>query len=221
MAPSSNIPSESDATRMWFESALQEYEQIASLCNAQSLLINAVVALSPSSSAAAGNSVDVAHHDDGDYEESYNAIELDPKVLKRELQHRNLYDQLSKYYQEIDVVRKTHAAMKAQLMNLSNLHNSNVSKDDHPQQQHNNVSRSPSPMVEALTRHIELSERVIRTVMKSSSAGQCGILFENGILRTSSSSVSDHEVNVVALASLRASVSQLKANFGGDGNRSR
>ena len=80
----------------------------------------------------------LGYHDDGDYEESDNAIELDPKVLKRELQHRNLYDQLSKYYQEIDDVRKTHSAMKAQLMNLSNLHNGNVSKDDHPQQQHNN-----------------------------------------------------------------------------------
>jgi len=49
--------------------------------------------------------------------------------------------------------------------------------------------------------------------------GPCGTLFENGIVRTSSSSAAGvhHEVNVVALASLRASVSRLKANFGGGG----
>jgi hypothetical protein len=45
-----------------------------------------------------------------------------------------------------------------------------------------------------------------------STPGQCGVLFENGLVRTSSSS--DHEVNVVALAALRASVSQLKEKNG-------
>lgn len=216
MALSSNIASESDAICKWIQSSLQEYEQIASLCNAQSLLINAVVALSPSSSA--GNDGEIANHDDddddGDCDETDNVSELDPKVLKRELQYRNLYDQLSTYYQEIDVVRKTHAALKAQLIHISNMQDAG-----HDKQQQHGVLLCPSPIVEVLTQHIGLSERVIRTVLKSSIGGQCGILFENGIVRTSSSPVSDHEVNVVALASLRASVSRLKANFGGDGNR--
>ena len=81
------------------------------------------------------------------------------------------------------------------------------------------------PVGEAFSRHIELSERVIRTVMmmmmmQSSSArhnnnggGACGVLFENGMVRSSSAGA--REVNIVALASLRGSVSQLKANCGG------
>ena len=66
-------------------------------------------------------------------------------------------------------------------------------------------------MQEAFSNHIELSERVTRTIMKSSKT-DCGVLFGNGMIR--SSSANDHEVNVVALAALRASVSQLKAKFG-------
>ena len=70
-------------------------------------------------------------------------------------------------------------------------------------------------MQDAFTNHIELSERVTRTIMRSSKT-DCGVLFGNGMIRTSSSN--DHEVNVVALAALRASVSQLKAKFGSNGN---
>ena len=47
-----------------------------------------------------------------------------------------------------------------------------------------------------------------------SSKHDCGILFQNGMIRSSSSSSNDHEINIVALAALRASISQLKANFG-------
>ena len=199
--------SESDATTEWIQSALQEYEQIASLCNAQTLLINDVVSLSPTSSA-------------GDEDDSVGDDVLDLATTKRDLQHRNLYDHLSRYYNEIDIVRKTHAAMKLQLLHISNMKNDGTRNEEHLR---GGVLRCPSPMmVEAMKRHIALSERVIRTVMKSSSiSGQCGVLFENGIVRNSSSSatmISDHEVNVVALASLRASVSQLRAhNIGGDG----
>ena len=76
--------------------------------------------------------------------------------------------------------------------------------------------RRPSAKVQAFKHHIELSEKVLRTIMQSTN-GECGILYENGLVRTSSSSsanTSQHEVNVVALAALRASVSQLKEQFG-------
>ncbi len=212
MAQGSGITSESDATvvRGWIQSALQEYEQIATLCNAQTLLIDSVVSLSPSSSSSSP-----ADDNDGDDDDDV----LDLATTKRGLRHRNLHDCLSQYYQEIDIVRKTHAAMKLQLLHIiSNVEKNGTRNDEHP----HGVLRCPSPMiVEAMKCHVELSERVIRTVMKSSPiSGQCGILFENGIVRTSMPSssfssavmISDHEVNVVALASLRASVSRLQSS---------
>ena len=222
MASGIGIDAITQLVRGWIQSSLQEYEQIASLCNAQSLLINAVEVGVPLSPSGGGNHF---HDDDGGGDDG-GGNDLDLTELKRRLHHQNLHDALSRYYQEIDIVRKTHAAMKSELLHIRTevsdvqTHGSN----DLVHRRHHDVG---SGIVEALNNHIELSERVIRTVMKSSSiTGQCGVLFENGIVRTSSSSstspdgrIGDHEVNVVALASLRASVSRLKANFGGDDNR--
>ena len=223
MASGIGIDAITQLVRGWIQSSLQEYEQIASLCNAQSLLINAVEVGVPLSPSGGGNHF---HDDDGGGDDG-GGNDLDLTELKRRLHHQNLHDALSRYYQEIDIVRKTHAAMKSELLRIrtevSDVQ-TNGSNDLVHRRHHDVVGGG---IVEALNNHIELSERVIRTVMKSSSiTGQCGVLFENGIVRTSSSSstssdgrIVDHEVNVVAMASLRASVSRLKANFGGDDNR--
>ena len=196
----------------WIQTAMQEYEQVASLCNAHSLLGNAVMSSSSSSSASY---IDVNGHQ----EEEEDDADLDPKRLTMELQRRNLHDQLSTYYQEIDTVRKTHSLLKRQLSSIQDDVETNQHKDtkDTDGDRHNNLicKRRPSAKVQAFKHHIELSERVIRTIMQSTN-GECGILYENGLVRTSSSSAntSQHEVNVVALAALRASVSQLKEQFG-------
>ena len=75
--------------------------------------------------------------------------------------------------------------------------------------------RTTSAIQEAFSNHIQLSERVIKTIIKTSKT-DCGVLFGNGMIR--SSSAHDHEVNVVALAALRASISRLKAKFGNSSN---
>mmetsp|Transcript_33831 Transcript_33831/g.59381 ORF Transcript_33831/g.59381 Transcript_33831/m.59381 type:complete len:223 (-) Transcript_33831:778-1446(-) len=204
---------DNNATDEWIQTALSEYEQIASLCNAQSLLGNAVAATS-SSSAPAVDAHDGRRHGD--------ERDLDPKSLTMELQRKFLYDKLSGNYQAVDAVRKTHASLKAQLSSISEMQDDNDVKDlNDGNARLTSRRRLPlSVVAEVFSRHIELSERVIRTVMMQSSPhsknGPCGVLFENGIVRTSSSAGA-HEVNVVALASLRASVSRLKANFGGGG----
>jgi hypothetical protein len=144
--------------------------------------------------------------------DSFNANDdkdmYDPKALMMQMQQNTLHDLLSSYMERIDDVRKTHSLMKVKLSSLST---HNVAESDTTQNQ-----QRPTPMQEALTRHMELSERVIRTIMRSpppGSSGPCGVFFENGLVRTST--LQDHENNVVALASLRASVSRLKSNFGG------
>lgn len=202
----------SGVTDEWIiQMALKEYEQIASLCNAQSHLGNAVTSASTSFSAP--------------FDASSDARDLDPKNLTIELQRRSLlHDSLSSYYQEIDAVRKTHALLKANLSSpskiLVNEDTDIVAKCDGGERQ-KSTRRHPRLPVIAFSLHIKLSERVIRTVMQSLSSqhqnnnGLCGVLYENGIVRASSAG--DHEANIVALASLRASVSQLKANFGGGG----
>ena len=198
----------------WIQTAMQEYEQVASLCNAQSLLGNAAMSSSSSSSASYIGA-------NGHQDEKEDDADLDPKRLMLELQRRNLDDQLSTYYQEIDTVRKTHSLLKRQLSSIiqddvdTNQHKDTKDTDG---DRHNNLicKRRPSVKVQVFKHHIELSERVIRTIMQSTN-GECGILYENGLVRTSSSSsanTSQHEVNVVALAALRASVSQLKEQFG-------
>ena len=191
----------------WIQSALREYEQIASLVNAQSMLGN-TAALSSTSAFSSPDIFADGHHGGGGHD-------VDPKSLTAEIQQKGLHDSLSAYYHGIDAVRKTHASLKAQLSSMSMQHN--ASDGDGVTQTHPSRRRRPSQMAEAFSRHIKLSERVIRTVMMQTSSAQntslCGVLYENGIIRTSSPN--DHEVNIVALASLRASVSQLKANFGG------
>ena len=174
----------------WIQRALHEYEQIASLCNAQSTLSN--TAMSSSSTTSTG-----IHDNDND---------LDPKKLSERLQHKSLQEQLSNYYKDIDAVRKTHSSLKKQLISIQENDNKTC------QDTNNNISnKQTSPKIEAFSNHIQLCERVIRTVMMQTST-ECGILYANGLVR--STSADQHEINIVALAALRASVSQLKEKFG-------
>lgn len=186
----------------WIQTSLEEYEKIASLCNAQSLLGNTVTSSSSSSNII-----------DDDHENNNDGRDLDPKRLTLEMQQLILHDHLSNYYEEIDAVRKVHSSLKEQLLSLSKMQDSSdtIKHSDNNCGNKRNITQTPN-ILEAFSQHLELSERVIRTVMQSA-PGQCGVLFENGLVRTSSSS--DHEVNVVALAALRASVSQLKVKNGG------
>ena len=199
-----------DGSTEWIQISFQEYEQIASLCNTQSTLGNAALSL-PSSPppTSTGSKIEFTGGS------SKNSC-FDVKTLTTKMQRQNLHSKISEYSQGIDAVRKTHAMLKAKLLEMfpsSNSNNDSVEKNVdtqcHPPR------RRPPLMQEAFNRHIELSERVIRTVMQSSNHnhGPCGVLFENGMVRTSSAG--DHEVNVVALAALRASCSRLKADFGG------
>jgi hypothetical protein len=152
-------------------------------------------------------STSATHHDGGGA--------IDTRELSTEIQRRDLYNTLSEYYNGICAVRKTHSSLKAKARSMCE---GDCSYENISQPQTILRRRRTSPMSEAFKHHIQLSERVIRTVMQSTSsyngtAGSCGVLHENGIVRTSSAG--DHEMNVVALASLRASVSRLKAEFGG------
>ena len=176
----------------WIQRALHEYEQIASLCNAQSTLSN--TAMSSSSTTSTG-----IHDNDND---------LDPKKLSAQLQQRSLHEQLANYYKEIDAVRRTHSLLKKQLIAIQE--NDNETDQD----TNNNIPTKQyrtSHKIEAFSNHIQLCERVIRTVMMQTST-ECGILYANGLVR--STSADQHEINIVALAALRASVSQLKEKFG-------
>jgi len=174
----------------WIQIALHEYEQIASLCNAQSTLSNTVM----SSSSSTTSTYDI--HDDN----------LDPKKLSAQLQQQSLHEQLANYYKEIDAVRKTHSSLKKQLISIQE--NDNKTYQD---TNTNNNQYCTSPKIEAFSNHIQLSERVIRTAIMQTST-ECGILYANGLVR--STSADQHEINIVALAALRASVSQLKEKFG-------
>jgi len=176
----------------WIQTALNEYEQIASLCNAQSTLSNTIM---PSSSST--STYDIHDNDDN----------LDSKKLSAQLQQQSLQEQLANYYKEIDAVRKTHSSLKKQLIYMQE----NDDKTDQHTINNNISNKQTSPKIEAFSNHIQLSERVIRTVMMQTST-ECGILYANGLVR--STSADQHEINVVALAALRASVSQLKEKFG-------
>ena len=175
----------------WIQTALHEYEQIASLCNAQSTLSNTVM------SSSSASTYDI-HNDNDD--------NLDPKKLSAQLQQQSLQEQLSNYYREIDAVRKTHSSLKKQLISIQ--------ENDKTCQDTNNIPNEQyrtSPKIEAFSNHIQLSERVIRTVMMQTST-ECGILYANGLVRAVAAG-DQHEINIVALAALRASVSQLKEKF--------
>ena len=220
----------------WIQLALREYEQIASLCNAQSTLGNSASAAAASTAAVTTTTLPLSapineeEADDDCHRPGNNELhDLDPKYLTMELQRRDLHDRTTDYYRGVDAVRKTHPSLKAHLSQWCDDDDGkcNDGNDHEGRRLLANSSRRMRtlPVGEAFSRHIELSERVIRTVMmmmmmQSSSArhnnnggGACGVLFENGMVRSSSAGA--REVNIVALASLRGSVSQLKANCGG------
>lgn len=180
------------STDKWIQLALSEYEQIASLSNTQSLLGNAAASMS---------SLPVSRSTDGC---ASNQNTYDPQDLAFQMQRRNAHDLLSSYSERIDEVRNTHALLKSKSSSITNNNNPNQTKS------------RPSSLELALADHIELSERVIRTIMRApqpGSDGPCGLFYENGIIRNANAY--DHENNVVALAALRASVSRLRRNFGG------
>ena len=198
--------SSSCTTNEWIEEALYEYEQIANLCNEQSYLGNASLSILPPSPSSP-------------HESDATSSLFDPKILENKMKYNQLVDHLSSYSSSIDSVRNTHLRLKSKLMSLSNHDNKAIIASATTKQDQSTSStsgrgrRASSAMEDAFSKHIELSERVIRTIMKSSKY-DCGILFQNGMIRSSSSSSNDHEINIVALAALRASISQLKANFG-------
>lgn len=202
-----NSNSSSCTANEWIEEALYEYEQIANLCNEKSYLGNASLSILPS-----------PHDPD---ETTSSSSSFDPKILENKMKYNQLVDHLSSYSSSIDSVRNTHLRLKSKLMSLSDHDNNKAIIASAATKQAQSTSSTPpesgrsasSATEEAFSNHIELSERVIRTIMKSSKHDS-GILFQNGMLRSSSSSSNDHEINIVALAALRASVSQLKANFG-------
>lgn len=183
----------------WIQLALCEYEQIASLSNVQSLLGNAVASAPPSLP---------SQMHDGSASASQTKNIYDPKMLSEQMQQRNVDDLLVSYVERIDDVRKTHASLKSKATSIAA--NNNLVHDTHT------ISR-PSSMEVAFTTHIDLSERVINTIMRAPSPGSngpCGLFYENGLIRTANAQ--DHENNIVALAALRASVSRLKRDFGSD-----
>lgn len=186
----------------WIQEALYEYEQIANLCNEQSHLGNASLSIPPPPHLPASQ--------DGTNNQS---IEFDPKTLDTAMKYNQLVDHISTYSEAIDSVRQTHVRLKSKLLSLSigEDKEATIIKNKHTPELIV-PRRTTSAIEEAFVNHMELSERVIRTVMKSSKT-ECGVLFRNGMIRTSSAN-NDHEVNVVALAALRASVSQLKSNVG-------
>jgi hypothetical protein len=179
----------------WIQLALCEYEQIASLSNVQSLIRNAAASTHASSRTKINNG-------DGNCHNIY-----DPKVLSTQMQRRNIHNLISSYSERIDDVRTTHASLKSKVSRVLLSKNEEVLDTQ--------MRPRPSSMEIALTNHIELSERVIRTIMKSpptGGSGPCGLFYENGLIRTATAK--DHENNIVALAALRASVSRLKKDYG-------
>ena len=176
----------------WIQTALHEYEQIASLCNSQSTLSNTVM------SSSSASTYDIHDNDDS----------LDPRRLSAQLQQQSLHEQLANYYKEIDAVGKTHSSLKKQLISIQE--NDYKTCQDTNNNNISNKQYRTSQKIEAFSNHIQLSERVIRTVMMQTST-ECGVLYANGLVR--STSADQHEINIVALAALRASVSQLKEKF--------
>ena len=133
----------------------------------------------------------------------------DPKILSEQMQRRNVRDLLYSYSDRIDEVRKTHASLKSRA--------SLMFECNHPEHDlyEKSMRQRPTSTEKALNNHIQLSERVIRTIMRSPQpgySGPCGLFYENGLIRTANAG--DHESNIVALAALRASVSRLKKDFG-------
>mmetsp|Transcript_1492 Transcript_1492/g.3563 ORF Transcript_1492/g.3563 Transcript_1492/m.3563 type:complete len:193 (-) Transcript_1492:725-1303(-) len=178
-----------------------EYEQVATLCNLQSSLSKAVDIVQR----------DVTH-----------AAAPDRRMASlqgSDLKAFEMYNQLDLYHQQIDKVRKTHSSIKAKLAFMKGVPSVTV-REDLPSSEHARPDsilprrrQRDSPRALALAKHVEMSERVICTIMRVSNntSGPCGVLFENGLVRTASVTA-DHEANVVALAALRASAARLKSS---------
>ena len=192
----------------WIQEALYEYEQIANLCNQQSHLGQAALSYIPTSSLPYSP-------DDGGIHQSIKSIGFDPKALESAIKYNQLVGHLSTYSEQLETVRNSHVRLKSKLKSFSKTQDA-TTNEQHLTNQNNPrpiiPRRSTSAMEEAFINHVDLSERVTRTIMKSYRT-ECGVLFENGMIRPSSAN--DHEVNIVALAALRASISQLQAKFGG------
>ncbi|KAL3811838.1 hypothetical protein ACHAXA_004265 [Cyclostephanos tholiformis] len=203
-----------DAVTEWIRDALREYEQVAALCNSQLMLANAVVAANPSSSTSVPNRIDDNEDDWGNY--------ANPRTLSMELRRLEVSEYLANYHLAIDDVRRTHASLKARVSPCARRRNRRDDDDDDDDggvgddRLFRRRSRRPTTMATnvAFEFHVELAERVIRTATRSST-GMCGILHENGIVDLPSDV--DRESYIVALASLRASISRLAAEFGGEG----
>ena len=183
----------------WIQLAFCEYEQIASLSNVQSLLGNAITSM-PSSSQSNTEYYDSISNTKNIY---------DPKILSEQMQRNSVQDLLSSYGDRIDEVRKTHASLKTKASLMFGRNRPQQGLDEEL------LRKRPSSAERALGDHIQLSERVIRTIMRSPQpgfSGPCGLFYENGLIRTATAG--DHENNVVALAALRASLSRIKKEFG-------
>ena len=180
-----------------------EYEQVANLCNLQSSLAKAV---------------DVVQRDATRAAAFARRISDRPSLLGSDLNEHEMYSHLDLYHQQIDKVRRTHSSIKAKLASMKGVPSVTVREDRSSERERSDsiLPRSrrqhDSPRVLAFAKHVELSERVISTIMRASNntPGPCGVLFENGLVRTSSVTV-DHEANIVALAALRASATRLKS----------
>ena len=203
----------------WKHDALREYELIAVLCNAQSVLVDAV-ASSSSSSLMLG----VSRSNTTTSNEDNTSLQM----LTSALQQRKVTESLAAYYEAIDNVRTVHASLKARLSLLSSvkLHHKSSNDDSNSnniigieengvyiqqQRQRQRRSTSNTPNNEFML-HTQLVERVIRTVMRMSSPpnnqSNCvGVLYTNGIIDIPSQN--EYETNIVALAAVRASLSQL------------
>lgn len=202
----------------WKHDALREYELIAVLCNAQSVLVDAVASSSSSSLLGVSRSNTTTSNEDN----------TSLQMLTSALQQRKVTESLAAYYEAIDNVRTVHASLKARLSLLSSvkLHHKSSNDDSNsnniigieengvyiqqqPQRQRRLTSNTPN---NEFMLHTQLVERVIRTVMRMSSPpnnqSNCvGVLYTNGIIDIPSQN--EYETNVVALAAVRASLSQL------------
>ena len=112
------------AARMWIRDALGEYEQVAALRNAQSLLSNAAAASSASSSTSSSSSSNSSHPTTRrpppppDHRADYHRDECDavvPRTLDAELRRLDLYVSFADYHAAIDRVRRTHASLRSRL----------------------------------------------------------------------------------------------------------
>ena len=113
-----------NAAQMWIRDALQEYKQVAALCNAQSLLLNAAAASLASSSTSSSSSSNSSHPTTcrppppPDHRTDYHRNECNavvPRTLDAELRRLDLHVSFANYHAAIDEVRRTHALLRSRL----------------------------------------------------------------------------------------------------------